>query len=79
MRVFSILLLLVLLLFAVAHPGYSQTTNGSILGDIVDSSGAALPGVAVSATSVETGAIRQTLTNAVGAYRLAALPPVGVP
>ena len=75
MRVFSILLLLVLLLFAVAHPGYSQTTNGSILGDIVDSSGAALPGVAVSATSVETGAIRQTLTNAVGAYRLAALPP----
>ena len=65
----------ILLILAVASPGQTQTTTGSILGDITDPSGAVLPGVTVRVTSAATGATRETVTNAVGAYRFAGLQP----
>ena len=57
--------------------GYSQSTTGSIIGDIVDSTGAALPGVSVRITNTTTGAQRDVITNGVGAYRATGLQPAG--
>ena len=68
-------LVTVFLILTVAGPGAAQTTTGSILGDITDPSGAVLPGVTVRVTSSTTGVTRETVTNAVGAYRFAGLQP----
>lgn len=59
-----------------AAPVYSQSTTGSILGDVVDASGASLPGATVKLLNQATGAAREALTNEVGSYRFDALPPV---
>ena len=68
-------LVTILLILAVAGFARAQTTTGSILGDITDPSGAVLPGVTVRVTSTTTGATRETVTNATGAYRFAGLLP----
>ncbi len=52
----------------------AQATEGSILGTITDSSGGAVPGATVSVTSVQTNAVRTTLTNDVGEYVVTNLP-----
>ena len=66
-------LVAVFLTLAVAGLARAQTTTGSILGDITDPSGAVLPGVTVRVTITTTGATRETVTNATGAYRFAGL------
>ena len=53
----------------------AQTTAGSILGDVNDSSGGKLPGVTVTARNQENGASRETVTDALGTYSFSALPP----
>ena len=47
------------LLMALAVPGYSQETTGTILGALVDQTGGVLPGVKVVITSVDTGRTRE--------------------
>jgi hypothetical protein len=54
---------------------FGQSSNGSISGTITDDSGAALPGVTVSATNVATGIERMTVSNETGHYQIALLPP----
>ena len=56
-----------------AVPGYSQETTGTILGALVDQTGGVLPGVKVVMTNVDTGHIREVVTNSVGQYT-ASLP-----
>ncbi|MGZ8828951.1 MAG: carboxypeptidase regulatory-like domain-containing protein, partial [Thermoanaerobaculia bacterium] len=56
---------------------FGQSSNGSISGTLTDENGAALPGVTVSATNTATGAERNTVSNAVGHYQIALLPPGG--
>ena len=68
-------ILAVFLVFVATFTAHAQSTTGSILGDIVDASGAALPGVTVNVTHTTTGATREVLTNAVGAYRVTGLQP----
>src|SRR5215813_14277951 len=68
---FAGLLALVLAAPAMAQ---SQAANGSIEGTITDASGAVLPGVTVTITSVETGAERTVITNEKGLYRAPLLP-----
>ena len=68
----AIVCVLVVTAASVAH---AQTTNGSILGDVVDPSGAFVPGAVVRVTSPESGLTRETLTGAEGGYRLVGLPP----
>ena len=46
----------------------AQSATGSISGDVVDSTGAALPGVAVTATNTATGLARSTVTGRTGAF-----------
>ncbi|HEX9163568.1 MAG TPA: TonB-dependent receptor [Thermoanaerobaculia bacterium] len=68
--------LLVSFLLAVAPIAlFGQSSNGSISGSIADDSGAALPGVTVSATNVATGVERSTISNDKGHYQIALLPP----
>ena len=57
-----------------AWPVQAQITSGSIAGRVSDPQGAALPGVAVRATSADTGFVRSAATDDAGNYRLAALP-----
>lgn len=49
--------------------------NAQITGKLVDQSGGVLPGVTVTAKNQDTGLTRSTVSEAVGEYRLAALPP----
>ena len=64
---FLLLLLVPLSLFA--------QSSSSLGGKALDSSGAVLPGVTVTATNTATGLVRTTVTEADGGYRFAALPP----
>ena len=62
-------------LMALAVPGYSQETTGTILGALVDQTGGVLPGVKVVITAVDTGQTREVVTNSAGQY--AANLPIG--
>lgn len=53
----------------------SQTASGTILGEVKDATGAALPGVTVAATNQANGALRETVTDALGTYRFSTLAP----
>jgi hypothetical protein len=53
---------------AIAAP-QAQAANGNIEGIVRDTTGAALPGVTVTATNMDTGATRTSLTNEEGVYR----------
>jgi len=70
---FMALLCCVMTLAAFGQGG--NITNGSINGHITDSSGAALPGVTVSATNAGTGLNRTTVTDSTGGYQFNLLPP----
>ncbi|HSP68639.1 MAG TPA: carboxypeptidase-like regulatory domain-containing protein [Bryobacteraceae bacterium] len=50
-------------------------TSGSIAGETLDQSGAAVPGAAISLVNAETNTGRTVLTNEVGAYSFPTLPP----
>ena len=62
-------------LIVMAAPAMAQTTNGVISGIISDAQGGVLPGVTVTARNVDTGAMRNIVTEGDGRFRLAALPP----
>jgi hypothetical protein len=57
-------------------PAFGQATaaNGSIEGTVVDNTGAVLPGVTVTVTSIDTGATRAVVSNDGGLYRAPLLP-----
>lgn len=52
-----------------------SSTSGAIAGTISDQAGALLPGVAVTVTSVDTGAVRTAKANANGEYHVDDLTP----
>jgi outer membrane receptor protein involved in Fe transport len=55
---------------------HGQTAvTGGIEGNVTDASGAAISGAAVEATNVADAVVRQTVTNADGAYRFPSLIP----
>src|SRR6266542_2900599 len=51
---------------AIATPLQAQTATGTILGNVKDNSGGAVPGASVTATNVNTQASRTTTTDADG-------------
>jgi hypothetical protein len=57
-----------MLLMPLAAPGYAQETTGTIVGALVDQTGAVLPGVKIVIASVDTGQTREVVTNGVGQY-----------
>src|SRR6266481_2720936 len=48
-------------------------TEGSILGTIADSSGAAIPGAAVTITNIETGVVQKAVSDSNGYFQVLAL------
>ena len=72
-RLFPSLRILVLAILTAA-PAAAQTSQAEIRGTVVDQSGAALPGVTVTATHVDTGAARTTVTSETGVFLMPALP-----
>jgi len=67
-------LALVACLFATTA-AIAQTSSGSVTGRVIDATGAALPGVTVTATNTKTGFSRSVVTDAEGRYTFPALPP----
>jgi len=66
----------VVFLLAWSAPGrlQAQVLYGSILGNVVDPSEAAVPDATVKITHVETGLSRSTTTSATGAYSFPTIP-----
>src|SRR6476660_8905512 len=75
-RVRSVVSLLLGAMLGVAPSAFAQrTTTGTVIGKIVDSSGAVLPGVTVTLTSPEALGQFTGVTDGQGAYRVTNLPP----
>ncbi len=53
----------------------AQDPRGGISGTLTDSSNAAIPGVTVRATNIETGVAASAVSNAAGSYQIPFLPP----
>ena len=60
--------LLAALLLTMAQ-GLAQTTQGSILGSVKDTTGAVIPGAKVELTNTDEGTVRTAQSNALGDYR----------
>ncbi|MBI4456676.1 MAG: TonB-dependent receptor [Acidobacteria bacterium] len=60
---------LVLAFVLIWHPLYGQTRTAAISGTVNDSTGAILPGVTVAIHNVDTGLIREVVTDDQGRYR----------
>src|SRR5687768_6829770 len=52
----------------------AQAVYGSLVGNVSDSSGGAIPGATVTATQVETNLTREVVTNESGAYSIPNIP-----
>jgi len=63
------------LLAVVPLCGHGQTVTGNIRGRVAEPSGTAVASATLTATNVETGVTRTTLTDADGRYRLLGLSP----
>jgi hypothetical protein len=55
-------------------PALAQLPTSSVRGVVADAQQAILPGATVTATQLETGLTRSTVTNTAGEYRLSGLP-----
>ena len=58
----------------IANAAGAQVASGTILGNVSDSSGAAVPGATVTATNVDTQFSRETTTDESGQYALRLMP-----
>ena len=52
---------------------FAQTSNATLGGTVADVSGAAIPGVTVTARNEGTGIVNETITNETGTYQFANL------
>ena len=56
-------------------PGaFAQAISGNLVGTVLDSSSAVVPGATVSATKIDTGVVTTTTSNSTGAYHFENLP-----
>jgi hypothetical protein len=65
---------LVFSMVLLATSAFAQVSGGTLHGHVTDESGAALPGVTVTATNNATGSSRTVVTSADGGYSLPSLP-----
>ena len=78
MRRLAVRLSLALALVALAAPfgpAWAQLESGRITGTVTDAQGAVVPGVTVTAKSVNTGFSRETVSDAEGKYVIANVAP----
>lgn len=69
-----LLALLAILAFCVPHPASAQSGAGSVTGLVTDDTGAALPGVTITATNQGTNVPYTATSNEAGNYTITALP-----
>ena len=69
------ILMLVIIISAISALAQSQSTSGNIEGRVVDSNGAVVPAVAVSATNQDNGFGKTVVTDSDGNYIFVLLPP----
>jgi Carboxypeptidase regulatory-like domain/TonB dependent receptor len=69
------LVLLAFTVFFLPVYSYGQTTNGLITGAVTDSTGASVPGVAITITNPATGLARSATSNDSGIYVVPQLAP----
>ena len=67
--------LVIALFVGLAAPAAAQVLYGSLLGNVTDSTRAALPGATVTITHAETQATRESTTDADGGYRFPTIQP----
>ena len=68
-------LLVFVVLILAAWSCRAQDFHGSIVGEIVDTSGARVPGAKIVARALQTSFERQAISDAQGEFRIADLPP----
>src|ERR1700680_2086080 len=61
--------------FVVAPHVWAQSSSGTILGSVQDTTGAAVPGASVTIVNSETDLTRAATTNSAGEYDVPSLPP----
>src|ERR1700704_3244534 len=71
------LLFTLLVSFLLPPSVLAQVAQAELRGGVLDESGAALPGATITATHVDTGTVRTTVTSGTGSYVMPALP-IGV-
>jgi len=59
----------------VSQPTYGQVLYGTLVGNVKDPSGAAVPGATVTVVNTGTNVSRETITNETGAYTLSNILP----
>src|ERR1035438_1290287 len=67
-------LLLFMFFFIGTRQGSSQVLYGSMVGTVTDSTGALVPGAAVTVTQAQTGETRSATTNDSGDYTVSTVP-----
>jgi hypothetical protein len=70
-----LVLLSVTTLLSFQSLGAQTAGTGALSGTVKDPSGASVPNATVTATSLDTGAVRTDMTGADGSYRFSLLPP----
>ncbi len=75
MKQISRILTLLFLVVAAFSGAVAQTSNGTLVGTVTDTSGGAVAGARVLIQSLDTGQSRTTLTIANGSYRVESLLP----
>src|SRR5512142_791818 len=71
----AVLSLFLTAVFLCAGMVFAQAGSGTLTGHVTDASGAALPGVTITATNDATGFTRSDVTDADGTYKILSLPP----
>jgi hypothetical protein len=71
----SVLMLAVAIGLSLPASAQTQITTAVIEGDVVDSSGAALPGVTIEVKNADTNLTRTAQSDAGGRFLVAQLPP----
>jgi hypothetical protein len=67
--------ILTILVLSISTFLHGQAVSGTLVGTVQDSSGAAVPKAAVTATETATGTVYQSVTNDAGNYTIPSLPP----
>jgi Carboxypeptidase regulatory-like domain len=69
----TVMFLLLTLALAWAFPAFGQSDRGSITGTVKDQNGGVVPNAKVTATNIDTGEVRKTMTGNEGAFTLSEL------
>ena len=74
-RALALIPLALLLLLTLPAAAGAQVLYGSLVGNVSDDTGAAVPGATVTIRNKETGTSRDATTDATGAYRFDTVVP----